>query len=156
MAAKPENTFIRSVHAHLKDVYSEKMNNPFRSGTADVWYSGRKGDLWVEYKYIPAIPKHAQIVPDLSARQLLWLRQRLDEGRRVAVIVGCREGGVLMWDGEWEQGISPSDFSARLLARPALADAIRAITGTSPCRFQQPFSLPQKSPSPRTASSRPA
>lgn len=143
LASKPESTFIRGVHAHLKDVYFEKMNNPFRSGTADVWYSGLRGDLWVEYKYIPKIPKVAQIVPDLSERQKIWLRERSIEFRQVRVIVGCPEGGVIYRNGEWIQGSSPSDFRARLLSRSALAAEIREITGISPCRIPAP-SLPQQ------------
>lgn len=145
MASKPESTFIRSVHAHLGDVYAEKMNNPFRSGTADVWYSGRKGDAWAEYKFVPKVPKTAQIVPDLSERQKLWLQQRLEEGRRVLVIVGCPEGGVFFEPGEWNVGISPTEFRARVLSRSALAAAIREITGTSPCRIPAQSSPRRKS-----------
>lgn len=156
LASKPESTFIRGVHAHLRDVYFEKMNNPFRSGTADVWYSGLKGDVWVEYKYIPKIPKVAQIVPDLSERQKLWLQGRLAENRQVRVVVGCPEGGVIYKDGEWMQGISPADFRARLLLRSALAAEIREITGVSPCRTPALSSPQQKLPQQATGLSRPS
>jgi hypothetical protein len=56
VSSKPETTFIQSIHRHLpKEVYREKMANPYRGGTPDVWYSGYKSDLWVEYKFIPKL-----------------------------------------------------------------------------------------------------
>ena len=59
MSAKPENTFIGSVHKKfgVKKPYFEKMYNPLRSGTPDVYYSGDAGQLWIEYKFIPRIPR---------------------------------------------------------------------------------------------------
>ena len=63
MANKPETTFITSVNRLLpigavedvplfepipmkrKWIGYEKMNNPYSSGTADSWYSGKGGDL---------------------------------------------------------------------------------------------------------------
>lgn len=122
---KPESTFIKSVHKHTH-CYHEKMCNPFTSGTPDVWYSGPKGDLWVEYKYIPRVPSLPRTVikPDLSARQLLWLRREHEHGRNVAVIVGCPTGGVVLRDLEWEGGISQADFNSRLLSRAQTAQWI--------------------------------
>lgn len=69
MSKKPETTFIASVHKHLpKELHREKMNNPYSSGTPDVYYSGMKADLWIEYKFIPRIPAHdtTEIKIDLS------------------------------------------------------------------------------------------
>lgn len=97
------------------------MNNPYRSGTADWWYSGAKADLWIEYKFIPRIPVRALIVPDLSPRQKDWLDGRLSEGRNVAVIVGCPEGGVLYRERFWLEALEPEQFRARVLERNALA-----------------------------------
>lgn len=124
MAAKPENTFISSVHRHLPpvgDLHREKMNNPYRSGTADWWYSGLRADLWVEYKFLPKIPVRAAILPDLSELQKLWLRGRYNEGRNVAVIVGCPQGGVIFQDMSWESPMSPEKFQQLLISRQALA-----------------------------------
>jgi hypothetical protein len=132
---KPENTFISGVHSYMKDVYHEKMNNPFSSGTADVWYSGAKADLWVEYKYIPLIPKTAGIKPNLSERQRIWLLDRYVEGRRVAVVVGCPEGGVLYLPPDFGVVYAPEVFRQQLRSRKQLADWIRDQTGTSPCRI---------------------
>ena len=128
MSAKPENTFIQSVHRHLpRAVYHEKMANPYRGGTPDVWYSGSRRDLWVEYKYVPAIPRE-NVLPACSPLQLQWLRREYDKGRAVRVIVGCPTGGVLFADGEWEAPLPSEDFQARVLPRPGLAAWISEFT----------------------------
>lgn len=94
MSTKPENNFIRGVHKYLVDTYAEKMCNPFRAGIPDVWYSGFKADLWIEYKYVkkPA----AVLIPDLSPIQLRWITLRKKEGRSVWVIVGMPGGGTII------------------------------------------------------------
>jgi hypothetical protein len=81
----PENRLINAVKKELgSDVYSEKMHNAYRGGTPDVWYSGRGGDLWVEWKWIASVPKKGPIVPNLSELQKQWLGRRVDvqEGGR--------------------------------------------------------------------------
>ena len=53
MSVKPETQFANSVNGKLPlrgVLHREKMNNPYRGGTADWWYSGRRADLWCEYK----------------------------------------------------------------------------------------------------------
>lgn len=133
MAIKPENQFIAGVHKYLPDTYKEKMNNPFRSGTADVWYSGLAGDVWIEYKYIPKIPKSLEIIPALTQRQLQWLKDRSAEGRNVVVILGCPDGGVFLRNRTWETPMTSEEMKARIMSRKDLAGLIRGITGTSPC-----------------------
>lgn len=123
---KPENTFIDSVHRFFPDKevpHREKMNNPYRSGTADVWYSGLHGDVWVEYKYLPKLPqKSTTLLADCSALQLKWLRARHAEGRNVHVIIGCPAGGVILSGLEWEESILISEFNKRLITRQAIAE----------------------------------
>lgn len=124
MSKKPESTFIAGVHRYLpKTIYAEKMANPYRGGTPDVWYSGTRSDLWIEYKFIPKIPK-TSITAALSALQQQWLARRHSEGRNLAVIVGCPDGGVVFRDREWEQALPSPQFTARILPRPSLADWI--------------------------------
>lgn len=131
---KPESRFTNSVNVYLKSkVYFEKMNNPFRAGTADFWYSGKNGDCWIEYKFIPTIPTRTTILPDLSARQLKWLNDRADEGRKVYVVVGHPKGGVV-WPIGLDQPMQPAAFEKLSLTRPQLAAWILGITGESPCR----------------------
>ena len=104
------------------------MNNPYNSGTADVWYSGKRGDLWVEYKFlkegkIPARPGIDLVTKQryLSALQLDWLEGRYTEGRNVAVVVGCKEGGVVWFDGAWREPMAAEEFRCRLHTRVSLA-----------------------------------
>ena len=129
MARKPENTFIDSVHKLLpKELHAEKMNNPYRSGCADVWYSGKQSDLWVEYKYIPKLPVENAIKANLSPLQTKWLRERYHEGRKVFVVIGSPLGGVILAGLTWENPISLSDYRKQTITRQTLADWLAANT----------------------------
>lgn len=112
MSRKPESTLISSIHKELRKdsnpPHFEKMHNPYRGGTADVWYSGDKGDLWVEYKWIPKLPTSGPVKPDLSQLQLEWLISRAEEGRNVVVAVGCPDGLIITsLPSQWIYGIPP-------------------------------------------------
>lgn len=137
MSAKPETTYIGRIHKMLPTSYAEKNNNPYRSGTPDVWYSGDKGDLWIEYKYISVIPKRTEIIPDCSPRQLRWLGNRFDEGRNVAVVLGTPEGGVIYRDRAWLVPLSPDEFRKILVSNRTIADWIYAEIGDQQCSTLQ-------------------
>ena len=127
MSSKPETTFYTSVHKHLPEsVYRMKTHNPYIGGIPDCWYSGRGGDLWIEYKFV-VLPKRdtTLINIDVSSLQSDWLRDRYSEGRTVAVIVGCKEGGVIFTGLTWETEISTHLFKHRLKSRKDIADFIR-------------------------------
>lgn len=126
MSRGPETTFIQSIHRLLpKDVYRMKNHNEFNGGIADCWYDGPAADLWVEYKFI-VVPKRdtTLITVDLSPLQRDWLRGRAENGRNVAVIVGCKEGGVWLNDLVWEEEITTAEFRRTLLSRQQLATRI--------------------------------
>lgn len=135
---KPENQFIASVHRHLapREPHWEKMHNEYRGGTADVWYSGFKSDLWIEYKFLPRIPQRGVIRlcktdiknPILSILQQNWLHERYEEGRAVYVIVGCPSGGVVLRDLEWMHEIPVAAFVKRMETRKSLANWITQQT----------------------------
>lgn len=107
-----------------------KNHNQYNSGIPDVWYSGRKSDLWIEYKFI-VLPKkkETEIVPALSELQQNWLTERDTEGRRVGVIVGCKEGGVWYLPTEWSRPCSTGDFVKQILTRTEIADRITNTVG---------------------------
>jgi hypothetical protein len=137
MSAKPENTFISSVHRHLpQTVYTLKNHNQYNGGIADVWYSGQGGDLWVEYKFIE-IPKRPDTVIDLiggkspaiSPLQQDWLKKRDAEGRDVGVIVGCKEGGVWFSGVTWDFTYTAEKFRSWLQDRKMLAGYINSLVG---------------------------
>lgn len=103
-----------------------KNHNPYTAGIPDCWYSGRQGDLWIEYKWLAKPPVTARVQPQnlLSALQRTWLNNRQKEGRRVCVIIGCDEGGVLLQDGEWDRSLSAETFKRTLLPIATLAQWI--------------------------------
>lgn len=129
----PENTFIESVHRHLPpgrtDPYWMKNNNLYTSGIWDCWYSGPAADLWVEYKFI-TVPKRGDtmIMPALSALQVDWGHKRLQEGRNMAVIVGCKDGGVIFENLEWEAEIASAAFKVRVRHRAEVAQWLMTRT----------------------------
>lgn len=136
MASKPETNFVTGVHKHLppgrRDPYWMKNNNIYTSGIWDCWYSGDAGDLWVEYKFLERVPVRAPFAPALSELQLDWGRQRYHEGRTMAVIVGCKAGGVIFENLDWEQDITKADFERRLMTRAELAAWIIRQTQQQP------------------------
>ena len=128
---KPESVFTSAVHRLLpKEVYREKMANPYRGGTPDMWYSGDGSDLWVEYKYLPRIRKRGVVDAKklLTALQAQWLRDRFTEGRHVAVIVGCPVGGVILPRLSWDEPLTVSLFLNLIRSRPDVAQWIATAT----------------------------
>jgi hypothetical protein len=122
LARKPENTFRASIHKKLpKELHHEKMSNPYRGGAADDWYSGLGGDLWVEYKYVHPLPVRVPIEPAVSGLQYDWLVSRAAEGRNVAVVVGCKDGGVIIRAPAFRDKIPPEEFRARIISRDEIA-----------------------------------
>lgn len=128
MATKPETTFYTSIHKLLdKKLHREKMNNPYRSGTADCWYSGTADDLWVEYKYATKVPVKAPILiqRELSAQQLLWLEGRYVEGRNVVVILGTPLGAWIYERRSWEhEGVTADQLRLFGRSKKEVADYI--------------------------------
>jgi hypothetical protein len=133
----PENTFISSVHRYLPDaLYKMKNHNQYNGGIADVWYSGVRADLWVEYKYLD-IPKRDDTVIDLtdlkkpyclSALQQDWLSARHKEGRNVGVIVGSKDGGVWLPGVGFDKCMPAKTFVNALKSRRELAELIALKT----------------------------
>ncbi len=156
MASKPESNYIKRIHRLIPTVYAEKMHNMYRGGTADVFYSGMLGSLWVEYKFLPKIPSRpsTEILPDLSERQRKWLGDRFNDGRLVAVVVGTPEGGVLYRDCSWNTPITTTAFRELLLPNSDIAGWIQSRTGESPsCLYLGTPSTPAESSSRGTKSS---
>lgn len=134
MSTKPETRFIAGVHKHLCDTHVEKMNNPWRAGTADVWYSGVLGDLWIEYKFIERLPRSNSILPDLTPRQQRWLNNRFDEGRNVAVVLGTPTGGVIYRNKEWMKPLDHLSLSKLVVAKVDIARWIYTQVGAGKCQ----------------------
>ena len=123
---QPENRFIQSVNRKLPlktVIHYEKMNNPYRRGTADSWYSGNKADMWIEWKYVPKLPKTIDPQKLLHPLQTAWLNGRWKEGRNVCVVIGCPEGGVVLRDKEWCEVVN--DFTSKLRTVAEIAEYIK-------------------------------
>jgi hypothetical protein len=133
---KPENRFIAGVNKHLPRTYAEKMNNPWRAGTPDVWYSGDRGDLWIEYKFIERIPRSKDILPDLTPRQKRWLNNRFEEGRNVAVVLGTPTGGVIYRDKAWLIPLDQQALTDLLVPKDEIARWIFSQVGANRCHSQ--------------------
>ena len=129
-----EHGFIRSVHRQLPDfLYKWKINDNFQGGVADAYYSGKGGDLWVEYKYLPALPKRmtTKLNIGLTGQQIVWLNARHDEGRHVAVVVGTPQGHRILVAKAWSQAISNSEFISSAIATSDVAAYIVKHTTTA-------------------------
>lgn len=131
---KPETKFIGNIHKLIPQVYAEKMNNPWRAGTPDVYYSGDVGDLWVEYKFIERIPRSKEILPELTPRQSRWLNNRYDEGRNVAVVLGTPLGGVIYRNKEWLIPLDSEALEALVIPRKEVALWILSQVGAAQCQ----------------------
>ena len=111
------------------ELYKMKNHNQYNGGIADVWYSGRKADLWIEFKFV-AVPVRDMTVIDfgLSALQQEWLKSRHAEGRKVGVMVGSKTGGVWFPNMTWDTTHTAKSFRKQLCSRSDLADIIVNIT----------------------------
>ena len=90
-----EKEFINKVHKHLPtSIYRWKINDPYHGGVPDTYYSGVKGNCFIEYKYIKDLPKKdtSNIKINLSAQQRIWLKKQHEHKVEVLVCVGSPAG----------------------------------------------------------------
>lgn len=112
--AKPESQYIKKIGDKMpSSITKEKTHNSFRGGIFDMYYEATYGLLWVEYKWIPALPVRptTMIVPDMSELQLAWGAERYANNIPCAVLVGVGKGAK-------SQGIwfdSPAAWSAGIM-----------------------------------------
>jgi hypothetical protein len=110
-----ESQYISNVHKRLDpSIYRLKVQTLMNNGVPDAYYSTTPNDMWIEYKYIPKLPKRptTYIKPKLSDLQLDWLTERRKEGRRVLVVIGSPAGAAILEDSnEWISGVTSDRFS---------------------------------------------
>lgn len=135
--AKPEATFVRSINKLLpEEVDFQSMAGTYTNGVADSYYDGPQSDLWVEYKFIRRIPRTLDLVksttkPHLTRLQSNFLIRRFGNGRKVAVIVGYDDGGVIFdkpvsWLHTWSRD------DLLICSRVQIAEWIESITTIQP------------------------
>jgi len=121
-----ESGYTRKISKLLRrDVYAWKISDRFTAGVPDAYYSGPATDLWVEYKHIPKPPKTTNQCPALSSLQQKWLRERMEQGRNVAVIVGLGTRTGIILTGE--RMFQPIDLSQAISCQE-IADWISEFT----------------------------
>jgi len=118
-----EATFTRYIMSKLpKEIYKWKIMNSMTNGVPDCYFSGKKGDLWVEMKYKTAPKRESTLIKhELSALQLQWLNNRQAEGRNVAVVYGTDIGCHIYQHGLFDEPLHRSAFS---LTRQAVIEWI--------------------------------
>ena len=133
---RPENSFIEGLEKHLppKSPYRMKNHNVYTGGVWDKWYSGEVADLWIEYKFIVVPKRDTTIIDPCTDRDMLsklqqdWGRERYAEKRNIAVIIGCKEGGVWLPGLTWDRPFTAAEFRAKIVSRAELAAIIHKAT----------------------------
>lgn len=122
-----EHGYIRSVHRYLPaSTYHWKINDNYAGGVPDAFYCDQGQVLFVEYKYVPKLPKREKTIlsPKLSGNQELWLTQRYSQNVPVAVVLGTPIGSVMFVNCSWEQGISLAKLKEISLSSKGIANII--------------------------------
>lgn len=120
-----ESDRIQAVHRYLnKDhLVVWKIADPYHRGVADAYYSGPKGDLWIEYKS-QALNKRRPTVPRVSTLQDNWLSKQHGHGRSVWVVLFTDKNlhFILKKPSAWRRGVEP--WAPALEGYKAVAKAI--------------------------------
>ena len=124
-----EHSFIRSIHRYLHpDVHSWKIHDTFTGGVPDAMYSGPMGLLFVEYKYVKALPAKdsTTIKHSLSALQLQWL-ERMKVSANAALIVGVGDTCIILVD-DFSANICKTRYIEQSISRKEAANFIYTST----------------------------
>jgi len=124
-----EHSFIRSIHKALHpDVYKWKIHDTYTGGVPDAMYAGPAGVLFVEYKYIPKLPKKNTTVirHSLSSLQCAWL-ERMKHSTNVALIVGSNSTGVIIQD-DFSRNMCKYNYIEENVTKGEIAQWIYNIT----------------------------
>lgn len=117
-----EHSFVRSIHNALHpDVYKWKIHDTYTGGVPDAMYAGPAGLLFVEYKYVKALPKKDTTVirHSLSALQCAWL-DRMKVSTSVALILGVEDRALILTD-DFSTNICKSKYVEQNISRQDVA-----------------------------------
>ena len=124
-----EHSFIKSIHRYLHpEVHSWKIHDTYTGGVPDAMYSGPKGLLFVEYKYVKSLPKRdtTTIKHSLSALQLQWL-ERMKVSANAALIVGVGDTCIILVD-DFAANICKTKYIEESISRKDAATFIYEVT----------------------------
>jgi hypothetical protein len=125
-----EHSFIDAVHRHLPAepvLLLWKINDQYTGGKPDCYYCGSLSDLWIEYKFVKALPKRdkTKITIDLSQLQIDWLSFLDRCSRPVWVVVGAPKQAVVLSIKEALDGVTCAQFKARAITFKELGSRIK-------------------------------
>lgn len=115
-----------------------KVRDDFTAGVLDCMYlnrvSAKTPPLYVEWKYVKALPKRATtiVAPKWnSAEQLNWANELHGAGMPVLIIIafgeGSSAGAVILRNGEWNDGITTTEAKRRAIPLNKCATIIQRI-----------------------------
>tara|TARA_B110000116_G_scaffold45548_1_gene37797 strand:- start:6107 stop:6538 length:432 start_codon:yes stop_codon:yes gene_type:complete len=124
-----EHTFTAAFRKKLPaDIYWWKINDNFAGGVPDAFLEGTNRDLWIEFKYIKALPKRPDTLIDLTNQKYLsklqqkWLKRREAKRGDTLVCVGCPQGVALFWENSWDTPMPAKAFHA--MCHPNIENSI--------------------------------
>lgn len=115
-----------------------KVTDDFAAGVPDCIYLNRvrfqASPLFIEYKYLKELPKRNTtiIVPKWhSAEQQSWINELHESGNSTLVIIafgeGAKAGAIILYDGEWNDGITTAEARRRAIKLNSCATIISRI-----------------------------
>lgn len=125
-----ETTFWQSLRKKLVPrIYALKLNLRFTAGVPDCWLSGSEQDLWLELKYVQQLPPIVDCTKLLTTLQQEWLRQRHEEGRWVAALIGSPDGHLYFPGLSWQSPVSREKFLQSAKKTNEIAEDLIEIVG---------------------------
>lgn len=125
-----EHSFIRYVHGKLDPkLIKWKIHDTFAGGVPDAFYLGERSSLWVEYKYVKALPKRdtTLIKTCLTELQKQWLDDLERCNQPCALVIGCEKQAIIRVKGQWHQDLTQDEFVANSVDRMQIARWINSI-----------------------------
>ena len=126
-----EHSFIKSIHRTLpSDLLVWKIHDTYAGGVPDAMYAGNAGTLWVEYKYVPALPKRDStlIKTTLKPLQLQWLNKLHMSNQKAALIVGIEDTALILLVNDWTANITKEYYIEHKVNRSLIKDFIICST----------------------------
>lgn len=130
-----EHTFSSKILTKCRNagiVKAWKINDDYQGGVPDSWMLGIYNDLWVEFKFLKAIPKRdgTVIVPKLSPQQLEWLMTLQSHNKKALCVIGLPKQAIILADhGQWTTGITVRDARRMAMTHNELVDILTTICG---------------------------
>ena len=119
-----EHGFIRYIHSKLEpSLRTWKIHDTFAGGVPDAFYLGARGSLWIEYKYVKALPKRdtTLVKTCLTENQRLWLDDLHRCKQPCALVIGAGTRAVILQRGAWRLDLTTAEFKKTSVDRKDVA-----------------------------------